>query len=93
MGLLEVPGADHGMEFYRVRVIGRLRGRLGSECSAWFEGLSLEPADEGCTTISGYLPDQAALYGVLARSRDLGIPLVALRAPATAERSSRGATE
>ncbi len=77
------------MEFYRIRV----KGRLGPEWSTWFEGLSLEPADGGCTTISGYLPDQAALHGVLARIRDLGLPLVALQALETPEKSASGATE
>ena len=59
---------------YRIRV----RGQLGSQWSAWFEGLSVAKTAGGDTTLSGQLADQSALHGVLARIRDLGLELVSV---------------
>jgi hypothetical protein len=56
---------------YEIRVKGQLDGRW----SEWFDGLALRDEGED-TIISGRLPDQAALHGVLARIRDLGLPLL-----------------
>jgi hypothetical protein len=71
----ETPGASlFGPARYRIR--------LGCEVDArweeWFEGLSLEHAGRGESTLSGVIADQSALHGVLARIRDLGWPLVAV---------------
>ena len=55
----------------------RIEGRLGRQTAGWFEGLELEhQATE--TVLVGRL-DQAALHGVLARIRDLGLVLIAVR--------------
>jgi hypothetical protein len=44
----------------------------------WFGGLQLK--SEGTQTVlAGLLPDQPALYGVLARMRDLGLCLISVR--------------
>lgn len=59
---------------YRIRV----RGQLGSQWSAWFEGLSVAETAGGDTTLTGQLADQSALHGVLARIRDLGLELVSV---------------
>jgi len=56
---------------YEIRVKGQLDGRW----SEWFDGLALRDEGED-TVISGPLADQAALHGVLARIRDLGLPLL-----------------
>lgn len=43
--------------------------------SEWFDGFDVK--DEGDTTrLHGIVPDQAALHGLLARLRDLGIPIL-----------------
>ena len=47
-----------------------LRGRLDPSWSDWFDGLEVRPTADGHTVLSGPLPDQAALHGVLARIRD-----------------------
>lgn len=60
---------------YEVRVLGGLDARW----SAWFADLEVASDAAGETTLSGPLPDQAALHGVLARVRDLGLPLIAVR--------------
>jgi hypothetical protein len=59
---------------YRIRV----RGQLGPQWAAWFEGLSLVETAGGDTTLTGQLADQSALHGVLARVRDLGLELVSV---------------
>jgi hypothetical protein len=43
--------------------------------SEWFEGLTIRNLDNGQAVLSGPLVDQAALHGVLAKIRDLGLPL------------------
>ncbi len=48
---------------------------------AWFEGLHIQPssAPPGGALLSGPLADQAALFGVLARIRNLNLTLISLR--------------
>ena len=66
--------ANHYPANYCIRV----RGHLGPEWSDWFEGLALLAEDNGETCLAGPLADQAALHGVLAKLRDLGLPLVSV---------------
>lgn len=66
---------DHtSTQHYEIRV----KGRLGSRWTAWFDGLSLTNEDDGTTVIRGPVVDQAALHGLLHKLRDVGIPLVSL---------------
>lgn len=55
-----------------------VEGVLDSRWLAWFEGLHLT-SDVGRTTIAGPVADQAALHGLLAKIRDLGLPLLTVR--------------
>ncbi len=57
----------------------RLQGRLESRWSAWFDGMTLTHGDDGTTVLQGPVVDQAALHGLLARLRDLGLPLISVR--------------
>jgi hypothetical protein len=57
----------------------RVKGVLESRWSAWFEGLQLSSDEPGQTTIAGPVTDQAALHGLLARVRDLALPLNSVR--------------
>ena len=52
--------------------------------ASWFEGSHLAREPNGETTLMVDVPDQAALHGILARLRDLGLPLVAIH-PVEAE--------
>ncbi len=63
----------------------RLGGLLDDHWAAWFDGLALDRRDDGTTILSGQVADQAELHGILARVRDLGVPLLLVRAadPAT----------
>jgi len=56
----------------------RTKGHLDPRWAAWFDGLSLTREDDGTTVIHGPVLDQAALYGVLLKLRDLGLPLVSV---------------
>jgi len=54
----------------------RLKGHLDPDWAAEFDGLSLRHLADGTTVLQGRLADQAALHGVLARIRDLGLILL-----------------
>ncbi len=56
----------------------RLRGELGPEWSAWFVRAEVENLGDGTSALTAQLPDQAALHGLLARVRDLGLEIVAV---------------
>ncbi len=56
----------------------RIQGQIAEHWSAWFEGLTITHTDQGETTLSGDVIDQAALYGLLAKLRDLGLPLLSV---------------
>lgn len=60
---------------YEIHIAGHLSPRR----AAHFSGLAVTPLADGSTLLSGPLPDQAALHGLLAQLRDLGLPLLALR--------------
>ena len=68
-------GGYHGPGRYEIR----LKGHLHSRWSAWFDGLSLTNESDGTTLIHGPVADQAALYGLLQKTRDLGLPLLSVR--------------
>jgi hypothetical protein len=83
------PAPEHGastpeqdpVPAYEIRVAGLLAPRW----SAWFDGMTIDPAADGTTVIRGPVVDQAALHGLLQKLRDVGIPLVSLtQIPSTA---------
>ncbi len=56
----------------------RVNGVLDRGWSAWFDGLQVSD-QHGQTTITGPIADQAALHGLLAKVRDLGLELLEVR--------------
>ncbi len=56
----------------------RFKGHLGSQWTDWFGGLAITLADNGETLLTGPVIDQASLYGLLKKVRDLGMPLVSV---------------
>jgi hypothetical protein len=56
----------------------RLEGHLDARWAARFDGLSLRHEGDGTTTLHGPVVDQSALYRLLSRVRDLGVPLSAI---------------
>jgi hypothetical protein len=67
----------------------KIEGHLGNQWSDWFAGMTIIPEDDGNTLLTGPIVDQAALYGLLKKVRDLGTPLVSVirLAPSQADAS------
>jgi hypothetical protein len=63
---------DQPPAHYRIRI----RGHLDPTWSTWFDTLTVTQADDGTTELVGPVVDQAALFGLLARLRDLGATLL-----------------
>lgn len=57
----------------------RVEGHLGDSWSPLLGGMTIRHKDSGETVLTGPLPDEPALHGVLAKIRDLGLPLVAVK--------------
>jgi hypothetical protein len=71
----EIPaGRHHGPGQYEIR----LKGHLDARWAAWFDGLAIAHGSDGTTIIHGPVADQAALYGLLQKTRDLGLPLLSV---------------
>lgn len=64
-----------GAATYEIRVAGH----LDDHWAATLGDLALVRLEDGTTSLTGPLIDQAHLHGVLARIRDLGVPLLTLR--------------
>jgi hypothetical protein len=62
-----------------VRYEIRVKGVLDRGWSAWFDGLEITSYERGQTTLAGPVADQAALHGLLAKIRDLGLELLEVR--------------
>ena len=71
--------------YYQIKIKGHLEDRW----SDWFDNLTITNVANGEAILSGPLPDQAALHGVLIKIRDLGLPLVAVATIATDESKSK----
>ena len=56
----------------------RVKSHLGPEWTDWFEGLTITLEEDGNTLLTGSMLDQAALYGLLKKVRDLGLLLVSV---------------
>jgi hypothetical protein len=61
-------------EYYEIKI----KGHLDPSWSEWFAGLQLSHLDADETLLSGMLPDQSALHGLLERIRDLNITLISV---------------
>jgi hypothetical protein len=56
----------------------RVRGHLERQWSDWFDGWQITLEENGDTLLSGPVVDQAALFGLLRKVRDLGAPLISV---------------
>ncbi len=68
------PIRPHDADWYEIRV----QGRLDPRWSTYLDGVHLTPDGDGTTILSGRVVDQAALHGLLAGLRDLGLPLISV---------------
>lgn len=62
------------IDIYQVQI----RGHLDDRWSDWIGGMTVLRQDDGTTLLVGPVIDQAALHGVIARVRDLGLPLLSV---------------
>ena len=56
----------------------KVEGHLGGQWTDWFGGLTITLENNGETLLTGPVLDQAALYGLLKKMRDLGMSLVSV---------------
>ncbi len=68
------PEDPHEFENYEIR----LKGHLEARWVDWFDDLSVTHEADGTTILTGRAIDQAALYGLLRKLRDLGLPLISV---------------
>lgn len=68
----------------------RAKGHLSPEWTDWFEGLAITLEEDGDTLLTGLVVDQAALYGLLKKVRDLGIPLVSVNRVESGPKATSG---
>lgn len=64
-----------GMERYEIQVVGHIEPRRARSLGC--DGV--QPLETGHCVLTFEAADRAALYGLLARLRDLGVELIALR--------------
>ena len=74
---------------YRITIQGHLHPRW----SEWFENLTISQQPDGTTTLSGPVADQAALYGLILKLRDMGLPLLAVQSLTADQGKQRIASE
>lgn len=63
-------------ELLRVQI--QVEGQIDQDWSEWLSGLAVTHIEDDNTLLTGCLPDQSALYGLLAKLRDLGLSLVSV---------------
>ena len=56
----------------------KVKGVLDDTWSEWFEGLRITHDAAGDTLLEGAVRDQTALYGLIAKARDLQLTLIAV---------------
>jgi hypothetical protein len=61
-------------EYYEIKI----KGHLDQHWSEWFADMKLTHLEGDVTLLSGPLPDQAALHGLLDRVRDLNLKLISV---------------
>ncbi len=61
-------------QFYHIRV----EGILDSQWSDWLGGMAISQEPGGVTLLSGFVRDQAELFGLIIKVRDLGLNLISV---------------
>ena len=76
MGERQAPtGTSQGAGRYEIRLKGHLDTRWAA---VWFDGMTFAHDGDGTTRIHGPVVDQAALYDLLGKVRDVGLPLISV---------------
>ena len=61
-------------EYYEIRI----KGHLDMQWKEWFSDMELTHLVDDVTLLSGCLPDQSSLHGLLERIRDLNLKLISI---------------
>lgn len=69
----------------------RIKGQIDERWSEWLDGLTITHTGENETLLTGRIQDQSALYGLMSKLRDLGLPLAALEVSEEAATSEKDA--
>jgi hypothetical protein len=56
----------------------KVQGNLDAKWSDWFDGFTISQQVDDETLLTGHVIDQPALHGLLAKIRDLGLPLLSV---------------
>lgn len=65
---------EDGPVVYQIKI----KGHLEEYWADWFGHLTITLEEDGNTLLTGSVVDQAALYGLLRKVRDLGLPLLSV---------------
>ena len=65
---------SHNPADYQIKV----KGNLGNDWADWFDNMTIK-SEGAVTNVTGKALDQPALHGLLARIRDLGLPLISVK--------------
>jgi prephenate dehydratase len=68
--------SQEGYEMQKIEI--HIKGQISNRWSEWFGGLAVSHPSPDETMLAGTVPDQAALYGIIARLRDLGLELTSV---------------
>jgi hypothetical protein len=79
------------------RVEIRAKGHLDKQWGEWLDGLTITHTEQNETILTGSVPDQAALYGLMMKLRDLGVRLLSIsfgqQPPSSQVNDCRGKTQ
>jgi hypothetical protein len=70
----------------------RVKGHLSPQWTDWFDGFTITNNEEGEALLSGIILDQAALYGLLNKISNLGLPLLSVNR-VESEKAPRGTSD
>jgi hypothetical protein len=88
-GLRDVP--DEAEKPMALQYRMRLKGTLDDSWSDWFDGMTISHDAGGDTMLEGAVRDQTALYGLIAKARDLGLTLIAVEQRTSATKTDSAA--
>jgi len=71
----------------------RIREQIDEGWADWLSGLTVSHTRDGETCLPGHVSDQSALYGLLAKLRDLGLSLAEVRREENDRARSGGARD
>ena len=64
----------------QVYYVIRIKGHLDTGWQNWFDDLSIQHEETGTTLLSGNIPDQPALYGIVLKLSQIGVTLLSIEA-------------